>query len=75
MTIKIALIGTGKVAKDNYVPFLAARDDIELGYLTRTRSKADELAAQHGGVVFDSIAELAAWDPDSVFILTDETQR
>ena len=73
--MKIALAGTGNVAKRNYIPCLAAQEDVELGYYNRTSAKAEALAAEFGGEVFDSLDALAAWDPDSIFVLTRETDR
>jgi predicted dehydrogenase len=75
MPLKIAIVGTGKVAAANYVPYLAGREDVALGYFTRTPSKAHALAAAFGGEVFDTLDALAAWSPDSIFVLTHETQR
>ena len=75
MTFKIAIVGAGKVAKNNYVPYLAERGDVALGYFSRTRAKADALASEYGGVSFATPAELAAWAPDAYFVLTHETQR
>ena len=62
--MKIALAGTGNVAKRNYIPCLAAQEDVELGYYNRTSAKAEAVAAEFGGEVFDSI-----------FVLTRETDR
>ena len=73
--MKIALAGTGNVAKRNYIPCLAAQEDVELGYYNRTSAKAEAVAAEFGGEVFDSLDALAAWDPDSIFVLTRETDR
>ena len=73
--MKIALAGTGNVAKRNYIPCLAAQEDVELGYYNRTSAKAEGVAAEFGGEVFDSLDALATWDPDSIFVLTRETDR
>ena len=73
--MKVAVVGTGKVARNNYLPCLASEAGVALGYFNRTRAKAEACAAQFGGQVFGSLAELMAWAPDTVFILTDETQR
>lgn len=62
--MKIALAGTGNVAKRNYIPCLAAQEDVELGYYNRTSAKAEAVAAEFGGEVFHSI-----------FVLTRETDR
>ena len=75
MTLKIALVGTGNVAKRNYVPCLSYQEDVELGYYNRTRTKAEAIAEEFGGAVFDSLEALTAWNPDSIFVLTRETER
>ncbi len=68
-------MGTGSVARGNYLPCLSAQEDVELGYYNRTRAKADAVAEEFGGTVFDSVASLVAWSPDSVMVLTKETDR
>jgi myo-inositol 2-dehydrogenase / D-chiro-inositol 1-dehydrogenase len=73
--MKIGIIGTGSVATKNYLPFLAAHDDVSLCYYNRTKTKASECAEQFGGQVFDTITDLVAWEPDSVFVLTNEQHR
>lgn len=75
MGLKIGIVGTGSVARASYIPFLARQEEVELLYLTRTREKAEALAAEFGGRVVDTPAELAAADPDAVLVLTRETQR
>ncbi len=73
--LKIGIVGTGKVTVASYLPYLAQEPDVTLGYYSRTREKSDACAAQFGGQVFDSVAALMAWDPDTVLMLTRETQR
>jgi len=73
--LKIGVVGTGKVARANYLPCLAEIPDISLGYYNRTRASAEACAAQFPGQVFDSAAALMAWNPDAVLVLTRETQR
>lgn len=73
--MKIGIIGTGSVATKNYLPVLAAHDDVSLCYFNRTKAKASACAEQFGGQIVDTISELAAWDPDSIFVLTNEQQR
>jgi len=75
MALKIAIVGTGNVARGNYVPFLSRQEDVELTYLSRTKEKPEALAAEFGGHVVGTAAELAAEDPDAVLVLTRETQR
>src|SRR5689334_36528 len=73
--LRVAVVGTGKVAQNNYLPCLAAEPDVSLGYYNRTPARADACAARFGGQVFGSIRELMDWQPDTVFILTRETDR
>jgi predicted dehydrogenase len=75
MTLHIAIVGTGKVADQNYLPYIVERGDVSLSYYNRTRARAEAVAARHGGRVADSIAELMADDPDAVLVLTAETAR
>jgi predicted dehydrogenase len=74
-TVKVALVGTGNVARRSYLPHLAKMQDVTLSYQSRTRAKAEELARQYGGRVADSLPDLMADDPDAVLVLTREEQR
>ncbi len=73
--MRLGIVGTGKVALNNYIPYLARQPDVTLAYLNRSRPKAEAAAAQYGGTVCGSPAELLAWNPDVVFVLTRETDR
>jgi predicted dehydrogenase len=75
MTLKVAIVGTGNVARQNYLPYLSARKDILLTYFSRTRAKAEACARDFGGHVVASLQELIAEDPDTVLVLTGESQR
>ena len=75
MTLKIAIVGTGNVARQNYLPYLSKRQDVQLSYYSRTAAKAEACARDFGGHAAGSIRELMAEDPDTVLVLTDETQR
>ncbi len=75
MPIKVAIVGTGNVAAQNYLPYLVQNKDVVLSYYNRSRDKADAVAQQFGGHVADSLAELMADDPDTVLVLTRETDR
>lgn len=75
MSIKIAVMGTGQVARANYLPYLAKQEDVTLTYISRTRLKAEECARDFGGHVSDSVPELLAEEPDAILVLTPETQR
>jgi predicted dehydrogenase len=75
MSLKIAIVGTGKVAAESYLPQLIRHADVNLLYFNRTREKAHALAERFGGRVMDSLAELMQQDPDAVMVLTHETER
>ena len=75
MKLKIAIAGTGKVATQNYLPFLSRQDGIELACWNRTPDKAGEAARQSGAIQSASLEDLVRWEPDSVFVLTSETVR
>jgi len=75
MPLKIAIAGTGNVATQNYIPYLAAQPDVALAYYNRTEEKAVKAASEFGGEVFPSLEALADWKPDSALVLTSETCR
>lgn len=75
MAIKIGIVGTGNVARKNYLPFLSRQQDVELTYVSRTRSKADTCAEEFGGTVAPTIDALCEESPDAILVLTRETQR
>ena len=55
MTLKVAVVGTGKVAH-NYLAAIVQHKDISLSYYNRNRDKAAAVAQQYGGRVADSLA-------------------
>jgi predicted dehydrogenase len=75
MSLQIAIVGTGKVAMDSYLPQLVQHADVKLLYFNRTRQKALALAERFGGRAMDSLAELMRQNPDAVMVLTNETER
>jgi len=75
MSITIAVIGTGSVARNNYLPFLSKEKDVVLTYFSRTQSKAEECAKVFGGRVVEAIDDIHANEPDAILVLTPETQR
>ncbi|MBX3011899.1 MAG: Gfo/Idh/MocA family oxidoreductase [Caldilineaceae bacterium] len=75
MTLKVAIVGTGKVATQNYLPYLAQHKDLTLSYYNRSQAKAADAAAQFGGRVASSLADLVADDPDTILVLTREADR
>lgn len=74
MTLKVAIVGTGKVAH-NYLAAIVQHKDIALSYYNRSRDKAEAIAQQYGGRAAGSLAELLADAPDTVLVLTNETTR
>ncbi len=75
MPLKLAIVGIGRVARENYIPYLCRQPDVALGYFNRTPDAAAEAAAKFGGEEFRDLKQLAAWCPDSVLVLTSETAR
>ena len=73
--IKVAIVGTGKVAQDSYLPCLVEEPNIDLGYYNRTLASAEACAARFPGRVFSSLPDLMDWQPDTILVLTRETQR
>jgi predicted dehydrogenase len=71
----LAIIGTGNVVKNNYLPFLSQQKDVTLAYWNRDRAKAEACAQQFGGAVHATVADLMASKPDVVFVLTSEKAR
>jgi predicted dehydrogenase len=73
--LRIGIVGTGNVARRSYVPVLSSDPFVSLAYVNRTPAKAIAIAEEFGGEVLRSIAELAGWRPDTVFVLTSERDR
>ena len=75
MTLRVALVGTGKVAEENYLPYIVRHEDVELSYYNRSRDKAEAVAARFGGRVAASVADLMDGEPHTVLVLTRESDR
>jgi predicted dehydrogenase len=75
MTLKLAIIGVGKVSREEYIPFLAAQSDVALGYWNRTPKSAQHAADNFGGEVFSTLEAAAAWKPTAALVLTSEMSR
>ena len=57
--INIGFIGAGKIAQVRHIPEASLRDDIQIsGYFNRTRVKAEEMAKEYGGKVYETYMEL-----------------
>ena len=75
MQLRIAVVGTGNVARNSYLPYLSKQPDVALTYFSRTRARAEACAKDFGGRVAESIHGLMSDNPDAVLVLTHETQR
>jgi len=75
MPLKIAVVGTGPVARGNYLPFLARQPDVTLGCWNRTPAAAAEAARECGGQAFATLEDAAAWRPDAALVLVNERAR
>jgi predicted dehydrogenase len=73
--MRALVIGVGAVATQNYLPFLSAQADLELGYVNRTASKAASAAETFGGTAFVDGRDWLEWNPDVAFVLTSERDR
>lgn len=57
--IRIGIIGCGKIAQVRHLPEYAANPHVELaGYYDLNTQRAQEMAAQYGGKVYDSYFDL-----------------
>ncbi|WP_022883630.1 Gfo/Idh/MocA family protein [Glaciibacter superstes] len=70
MTIRLGIVGVGKVATGNYLPHLSNIDDVELAYVSRSRTAVNAAVEAFGGTAMATANELAEWKPDAVFVLT-----
>ena len=62
--IKIGILGCGKIAQVRHIPEYAANPDCALkGFYNPTKSRAEDMAAKYGGVVYDTAEELLR-DPE-----------
>ncbi len=75
MPLKIAVVGTGPVARGNYLPFLAGQADVALAHWNRTPASAEASAGEFGGKPLGSLDEVASWGPDSALVLVNERGR
>ncbi len=70
--LRIAVVGTGSVATGNYLPILRDDKDLQVGLYNRVGERAKNAAEEFGGECLASLEEVAAWKPDSAFVLTSE---
>lgn len=77
MTIKIGMIGCGKIAQVRHIPEYADNSDAQLaGFFDLNHARASALAKQYGGKVFSSYQDLLT-DPgiDAVSVCTANTSH
>lgn len=74
MGLRIAVVGVGKVAREEYLPVLV-KEGVELGYWNRTDGRAREAAERFGGTVLASLGEVVDFGADAVMVLTSERAR
>ncbi len=72
--ISMVIVGCGDVAKKRHAPLCDASPYVDLyGFYNRTRTKAEALAKQYGGKVYDSLEEvLADENVDAILVATSE---
>ena len=59
--IKIGILGCGKIAQVRHIPEYAANPGCRLvGFYNPTKSRAEDMAAKYGGLVYDTAEELLA---------------
>lgn len=75
MAIKIGLVGIGNVTIQNYLPYLASRQNVTLGLFNRTGEKAQKAAETFRAQAFGSLGEMIDWQPETIFVLTSEMAR
>lgn len=73
--LKIGMIGTGNIAVKSYIPYLSQRGDVDLFYYDRVYDRAWECEKKFGGKAVKSHEELMSFNPDTILVLTHETQH
>ena len=71
--IRVGIIGCGKIAQVRHLPEYAANPNAQVvAYHDKNRARAEEMAAQYGGVVCDSYFDLLNRDDvDAVSICVE----
>ncbi len=74
--IRVGIIGCGAISVRRHLPEYVAREDVEIAAIyNRTRSKAEEVQREYGGVVCDSIEQLVNMDIDAVSVCTANSRH
>lgn len=67
--LKIGIIGCGQITRVRHAPEYSDNPDCEIrGYFDMDRSRAEAMAKQYGGTVYDTAEELLQSDVDAVSI-------
>lgn len=73
--MRVSVVGVGKVALTQYLPYLSGLPGIELGLWNRDATRAESAAAQFGGQTLHSLEEVLAFRPELAFVLSSERAR
>ena len=73
--MEIAIIGTGKVAQDNYIPTLLRHKDLSLSCYSRTIERAKTVGQKFEISIAQTLEELFERQPEVVFVLTSVEQH
>jgi predicted dehydrogenase len=73
--VEVAIVGTGKVAEQNYIPALLQHDDVSISCYSRTQERLQAVADRFGVRAASSLDDLFERSPDTVFVLTGERER
>ena len=73
--MEIAIVGTGKVAQDNYIPTLLRHKDLSLTCYSRTLERAEAVGQRFGVRIARTLDELFERHPEAVFVLTGEREH
>ncbi|CAJ2234919.1 Gfo/Idh/MocA family protein [Companilactobacillus paralimentarius] len=62
--VKVGIIGCGRIAQTRHIPEYASNNSVEIaGYFDFNKERAQAIAKQYGGKVYDSVEEMLD-DPD-----------
>ena len=73
--MQVAIVGTGKVAEQNYIPSLLRHADVSLTCYSRTLARARYVGQKFGVPVARTLEELFERQPEAIFVLTLEQDR
>ena len=68
--LKVAFVGAGYMAEEHMRAFASLPDVIIAGVYSRTRERAEKLAAVHGTQVYDSVSDLYSKTKADLVVVT-----